>query len=160
MDVIATRVFDATPEQVWQAWTESENVKRWWGPTGFTAPVAEMDVREGAASRVVMRSPDGHDMFNTWTYHKVIPLQRLEFTMGFANPDWSATTPAQLGLPPDIPAEVQHVVTVTPTGSKTELVVTEYGYSSPQTAEISKLGLEQCLDKMAELWPAASLEQA
>jgi len=33
---------------------------------------------------------------------------------------------------------------------KTEMTVTEYGYSSDQAFDLSKAGLEQCLDKMAE----------
>jgi uncharacterized protein YndB with AHSA1/START domain len=148
MDLTATRVFAAPVDRVWLAWTESSQIKRWWGPLGFTVPIAEMDVREGGTSRVCMRSPDGHDMFNTWAYEKVIPLQRLEFDMGFARADWTAATPAELGLPPDIPAKVRHVVMFSPVGAKTELTVTEYGYSSAQTVEISKAGLEQCLDKM------------
>lgn len=147
MEVTATRVFDAPVERVWQAWTEPEYIRQWWGPTGFTAPVAEMDVRVGAASRVVMRSPEGHDFFNIWTYTTVIPLTRLEFHMGFANSDWQPRDPADLGLPPDIPAEVRHVVTFTGKGP-TELTVTEFGYSSPQTVEFSRQGLEECLDKM------------
>ena len=45
-DMVLTRTFDAPVEDVWRAWTEPELVKRWWGPTGFTAPLAEIDVRE------------------------------------------------------------------------------------------------------------------
>ncbi len=33
---------------------------------------------------------------------------------------------------------------------KTELTVTEYGYATDEAANLSKAGLEQCLDKMAE----------
>lgn len=149
MDVKVTRVFDAPVEQVWQAWTDSAFVHQWWGPNGFTAPIAEMDVREGGTSRVSMRSPEGHEMYNTWSYDRVIPLERLEFFMAFADADWQRKSPAELGLPPDIPAPVRHLVTFTRAGQKTELTVTEFGYTSPQTLEMSKLGLEQCLDKMA-----------
>ena len=56
-DVIVTRVFDAPVEQVWNAWVEPEMVKQWWGPTGFTCPLAEMDFREGGTSLVCMRAP-------------------------------------------------------------------------------------------------------
>jgi uncharacterized protein YndB with AHSA1/START domain len=42
-NMVVTRSFDAPVEQVWKAWSESEQVKRWWGPTGFTCPVAKMD---------------------------------------------------------------------------------------------------------------------
>jgi hypothetical protein len=37
--------------------------------------------------------------------------------------------------------------------SSTEMTVTEYGYTSEETLTMSRLGLEQCVDKMA-----ASLE--
>lgn len=150
MDVVVTRTFDAPVERVWQAWTEPEHVMRWWGPTGFTAPIAEMDVREGGTSLVCMRSPDGHDLYNTWTYQRVAPDERLEFLMGFAEADATPTTPAALGLPPDIPSSVPHVVTFQPAGAgKTELTVRESGYSSQQTVDFSRLGLEQVLDKLA-----------
>jgi len=150
LDLTVTRTFDVPVEQVWQAWTEPEHVKRWWGPDGFTAPIAEMDVREGGTSLVCMRSPGGAEFYNTWTYHRVAPSERLEFDMGFADANGNAAHPAELGLPPDIPPAVRHVVTFEPVGpARTELTVTEHGYTSPQTVEISKLGLEQCLDKMA-----------
>lgn len=54
-----------------------------------------------------------------------------------------------MGLPPDIPQEVRHVVTFKDVSGKTELTVVEYGYKSDQTRDLSKAGLEQCLDKMA-----------
>ena len=73
-NVVVTRVLDAPVEPVWRAWSESEQVMRWWGPTGFTCPVARMDVREGGTSLVCMRSPDGHDIYNTWTYERVVPM--------------------------------------------------------------------------------------
>ncbi|HVG65858.1 MAG TPA: SRPBCC domain-containing protein, partial [Actinomycetota bacterium] len=78
-NVVVTRVLDAPVEPVWRAWSESEQMMRWWGPTGFTCPVARMDVREGGTSLVCMRSPDGHDIYNTWTYERVAPMRELEF---------------------------------------------------------------------------------
>ena len=44
-DLVVTRVFNAAVKQVWKAWTDPELVMRWWGPTGFTCPVAQMDFR-------------------------------------------------------------------------------------------------------------------
>jgi uncharacterized protein YndB with AHSA1/START domain len=149
-NVVVTRVLDAPVEPVWRAWSESEQMMRWWGPTGFTCPVARMDVREGGTSLVCMRSPDGHDTYNTWTYERVTPMRELEFINRFADSDGNTLDPAVLGLPPGIPGEVRHVVTFRPVGDAgTELTVTEYGYPSPQIVEISKAGMEQCLDKLA-----------
>lgn len=150
LDLTVTRTFDVPVEQVWQAWTDAEYVKQWWGPAGFTAPIAAMDVREGGTSLVCMRTPDGHDLYNTWTYQQVAPPKRLEFVMGFADENGAAVDPAALGLPPDIPSTVRHVVTFERVGAGgTALTVTEFGYCLQQTVDISRLGLEQCLDKMA-----------
>jgi uncharacterized protein YndB with AHSA1/START domain len=158
LDVAVTRVFDAPVEQVWRAWHEPELVMQWWGPTGFTSPSARMDFREGGTSLVCMRAPadfGGQDMYNTWTYSKIVPMQRIEYVLNFADKDGNKITPASIGLPADIPDNVRHVVTLTPVGhNKTELSVTEYGYTDQQTHDLSKAGLEQCLDKMEGIFAA------
>jgi uncharacterized protein YndB with AHSA1/START domain len=149
-DMVITRAFDAPVERVWRAWTEPEQVMRWWGPTGFTAPVARMDVREGGTSLVAMRSPQGQDFYNTWTYRKVEPGRRLEFVSRFADEAGDQRDPAELGLPAEIPGEVPHTLTFTAVGDgRTELTVTEYGYPSAQIADFSRAGMEQVLDKLA-----------
>ena len=157
-DMALTRTFDAPVEDVWRAWTEPELVKRWWGPTGFTAPIAEMDVRKGGTSLVCMRAPaelGGQDLYNTWTYVTVIPMERLEFVQTFTDADRNPVEPAELGLPPGIPRDVPHVVTFTALDSgRTEVRVTASGYSSSELAEFSRGGMEQCLDKMAAIFTA------
>src|SRR6267378_2706264 len=59
--LVITRVFDAPREQVWNAWTDPEQFKKWWGPEHFTAPVSEIDLRVGGTYFNCMRSPDGKD---------------------------------------------------------------------------------------------------
>lgn len=148
-DLIVTRAFDASVDKVWKYWAESEYVKKWWGPDGFTSPVARMDFREGGTSLVCMRSPDGQDFYNTWTYRKIVPMKEIEFILDWADKDGKKRDPVEMGLPPDMPREVRHVITFKTVGGKTEMTVTEYGYKSDQMLELSKAGLEQCLNKMA-----------
>jgi uncharacterized protein YndB with AHSA1/START domain len=148
-DMVLTRVFDAPVESVWRAWTDSEQLMRWWGPTGFTCPVARMDVRQGGTSLVAMRSPDGQDHYNTWTYRSVEPTRRLEFVQRFADQDGNHLEPADLGLPPGIPDQVPHVLTFNAVDGRTELTVRESGYPSEQIVEVSRTGMAQCLDKLA-----------
>jgi len=152
-NVVVTRVFDAPVKQVWRAWSDSDQVMRWWGPTGFTSPSAEMDFREGGTSLVCMRAPKefgGQDMYNTWTYRKIVPMERIEFIQNFADKDGNKVDPAKMGIPPGVPHEVRHVITFKALGdNRTEMTVTEYGYTSDQAHDISKAGMEQCLDKMA-----------
>ena len=47
--VVITRVFDAPRQMVFDAWTQPDQVARWWGPVGFDTPVdtVEIDLRVG-----------------------------------------------------------------------------------------------------------------
>lgn len=149
-----TQTFDAPVERVWKQWSESENVMRWWGPKGFTSPLAKMDFREGGVSLVCMRAPKefgGMDMYNTWSYKKIVPHERIEFVLNFCDKDGNKLDPAKMGLPPGIPQDVPHVITFKTVGdNKTEMTVIEYGYTLEEAVELSKAGLKECLDKMAE----------
>jgi pimeloyl-ACP methyl ester carboxylesterase/uncharacterized protein YndB with AHSA1/START domain len=150
-DLVVTRVFAAPIERVWDAWRDPEQVKRWWGPRAFTVPIAEIDFREGGTSLVCMRPPDGPDLCNTWTYREIVPMQRIEFVLGFSDDHGNPLTPAEIGLPAAIPAEVRHVVTFEAVGdSETEMTVAEYGYPSDEIVAISRAGLEEVLDKFAD----------
>ena len=152
-DVVVTRVFDAPVELVWQAWSDAEQVMRWWGPAGFTSPSAKIDFREGGISLVCMRAPKefgGQDMYNTWTYRIIDPQKLIEFTLNFTDKDGTKLDPTSMGMPPGIPQDVRHVITFKAVGdNQTEMTVTEYGYTSDQAHDLSKAGLEQVLDKMA-----------
>ena len=158
LEFSVTRVSEAPVEEVYRAWVDPELVMRWWGPMGFTSPMARMDVRVGGASLVCMRAPKefgGQDWYNTWTYQKVEPGRRLEFISRFADAEGNELDPAAMGLPPGIPRETPQVVTFVSAGeNRTEMTVTEYGYTSEQAIALSKGGLEQCLDKMAAIFAA------
>lgn len=152
-DLVMTRLFAAPVQLPWQAWSESQYVMKWWGPMGFTAPVARMDFREGGTSLVCMRAPHGQEFYNTWSYSRIVPHQRIEFVLGWADRDGNRVDPAAAGLPPDMPRDVRHVITFREAGpNRTEMTVTEFGYASDQHLEMSRAGLAQCLDKMAALF--------
>jgi uncharacterized protein YndB with AHSA1/START domain len=75
-----TRLINASPEKVYQAWTKPDLLKQWFAPLPYTTPVAETDVRLGGASLIVMRSPKGQDMPNRGVYLEVIPNRKNVFT--------------------------------------------------------------------------------
>jgi uncharacterized protein YndB with AHSA1/START domain len=158
-NVVVTRVLDAPVEEVWMAWSDPEYVMRWWGPTGFTSPSAEMDFRVGGVSLVCMRAPaeyGGQDMYHTWTYTEVNPHERIEFISNFADKDGAHLDPAAMGMPLGVPHDVPHVITFKAAGdNRTEMTVTEYGYTTEQARDLSRAGMEQCLDKMAAIFAEA-----
>ncbi len=75
-----TRVFDSPRKDVFAAWTDPKQVAQWWGPTGFTTPVCELDVRPGGAILIHMRAPDGTIYPMSGVYREVVPPERLVFT--------------------------------------------------------------------------------
>ncbi|MBV9117593.1 MAG: SRPBCC family protein [Acetobacteraceae bacterium] len=79
-ELVLTRLIDAPRAAVFRAWTDPDLLKRWFAPRPYTTPVAELDVRPGGASLVVMRSPDGREMSNRGVYLDVVENERLVFT--------------------------------------------------------------------------------
>jgi uncharacterized protein YndB with AHSA1/START domain len=155
LDVTARRSYPAPVDAVWAAWTEPELIRQWWGPQGFTCPLARMDVRAGGVSLLAMQAPPeygGGQTYNTWSYTVVEPMARLEYVMRFADPTGTTISPADAGIPPGVPDAVPHVVTLTPSADGgTELSITESGYTTSQARDMSQGGLDQCLDKLAEV---------
>jgi uncharacterized protein YndB with AHSA1/START domain len=81
-EITIRRVFDAPREQVWRAWTEPEQLSRWWGARGWSAPLSEirMDVRPGGEFRVLgVRDADGARMPTVGVYREVLAPERLVF---------------------------------------------------------------------------------
>ncbi len=155
-DLVITRVFDAPVEQVWKAWTDEADVMQWWGPTHFTCPMVKLDVREGGTSLLCMRAPQdfgGQDYYSIWEYQKIVPMKQIEYIHNLADKDGNKMTPASLGMPPDFPEDQRHTITFKALGKdKTELTVTEHDWTVGQMIEMSRMGMEQCLDKMAAIF--------
>jgi uncharacterized protein YndB with AHSA1/START domain len=153
IDLKLSRRFNGAADLLYRGWTESAYVERWWGPSGFTCPIAEMDVRVGGVSLVCMRAPrelGGVELFNTWSYSVVEPGRRLEFVLRFTNAKREAVSPQTLGIPTGVPGEVPHVLTfIDLPGGMSELVVEERGYATAEAVEMSRVGLSQTLDKLA-----------
>src|SRR5271156_4260473 len=79
-ELVLTRLIDAPRDLLFRAWTDPELLKQWFAPLPYTTPVAELDVRPGGASRIVMRSADGEEFPNRGVYLEVVENERLVFT--------------------------------------------------------------------------------
>lgn len=55
------RHYDAPRERVFAAWTDPEQMRKWWGPSGWTIAFSEADLRPGGSFRYAMRSPEGDE---------------------------------------------------------------------------------------------------
>ena len=59
--LIHTRILDAPRTLVWKVFTESEHIKNWWGPDGFSLTTKKMTVSPGQVWDFVM-----HGMGKDW----------------------------------------------------------------------------------------------
>lgn len=75
------RSFDASPEEVFDAWTNPEVLRRWWAahPQGST-PVAEVDLRVGGRYRLTMEAPDRSRHTVVGEYKEVERPNRLVYS--------------------------------------------------------------------------------
>ena len=78
-ELIITRLLDAPIELVWEVWTNPDHIKNWWGPTGFTNTITQMDVKSGGAWNLTMHGPDGTDFKNESIFKEVIKLEKIVY---------------------------------------------------------------------------------
>jgi uncharacterized protein YndB with AHSA1/START domain len=146
--VVIERTFDAPVDLIWGMWTDPEHFKQWYGPKGFTVPVAEMDVRVGGKRLICMASPDGGmKMWTTGEYVAVIPNQRLVYTESPADENGNVVSPSAMGMPDGYPATTQVTVLLEDLGGRTKMVMTHTGMPADSGAGA---GWEQAFDKLGE----------
>ncbi|MGD9740856.1 MAG: SRPBCC domain-containing protein [Bauldia sp.] len=78
-EMVLTRIFHAPRSLVWRAFTEPEQIRKWWGPHHFTAPRAEVDLRVGGKLRIDMKGPDGSVFPMTGLYKEIREPETLVF---------------------------------------------------------------------------------
>jgi uncharacterized protein YndB with AHSA1/START domain len=134
--LVLSRVFDAPPTLVFEAWTQPEHLVRWWGPKDFTLPTCEQDFRVGGAYRFCMRAPDGVDHWVWGEYREIVPAARLVFTWHRGDAD---------GKPFN-----ESVVTVTfaEHDGKTKLTLHQAVFWTVEDRDAHQGGWSQCLDRL------------
>lgn len=132
------RTFAAPRQKVFRAWTDPEELKKWWGPPGYDTPSAEVDLRSGGKYRVGMRKlPDGPVFYLTGTYREVQPPERLVYTWRWeAEPEYGET-----------------LVTVEfhERGGSTEMLLTHELFPSEKMRDDHEQGWSRSFDKLEKI---------
>ena len=154
-----TRVFDAPRELVWKAWTDPQYVAKWWGPQGCTAPVVNMDFREGGKALLCMKMPDGQEFWNGVDYIEIVPMEKIVSSMYFSNAKGEKVDPSELGFEHEVVEGAYDVTLFEDLGDgKTKLTFIG-NEPMKDAAESGQLeGWKQILDKVAGV--VAELAQA
>lgn len=74
------RVFNASPQRVYDAWTNPDFVSKWLHPAEpMTTTVSELSLQVGGKYRFVMHGNE-HDHIIGGTYQEIVPAEKLAFT--------------------------------------------------------------------------------
>lgn len=133
------RVYAASPERVYAAWTDPELAPRVLCPGDMTIPSAAFDVRVGGAYRIEMRTPDGEAFVARGVYREVVPVRRLVMTWS-----WEEDDPAE---------EHESLLTLefAPHGTGTELTLTHARLKDVASRDRHEHGWTSILDKLETL---------
>jgi uncharacterized protein YndB with AHSA1/START domain len=85
--------FARSPQLLFDAWTQPEHVRQWWGCEGSRVSACEMNLRVGGSWHIVMRMPDGDDHPFKGVYREIVPGEKLVYTecydvARFGSPEW------------------------------------------------------------------------
>jgi uncharacterized protein YndB with AHSA1/START domain len=146
--VVIERTFDAAVDLIWQMWTDPEHFKNWYGPKGFTVPVADMDMRVGGTRLICMASPDGSmKMWTTGEYTEIVANKRLVYTESPADENGNVVSPSAMGMPDGYPATTEVTVLLEDLGGSTKMVMTHAGVPADSPGAS---GWNQAFDKLAD----------
>jgi len=127
------RHLNATPEHVYDAWTDAEKIAQWFGPGGIEVVNAEADARIGGAFRILMKSPNGEDHDVSGIYREVVPNETLSFTWA-----WRSTPERESFV----------TISIKPDGDGSLLTLTHEQFFDEVARDHHKQGWVGCLDKL------------
>ena len=116
---LLTRTFDAPRKLVWDAMTDAEHLKHWFGPTG-QLDYASVDLREGSVFLYGIAAPDGRVMRAKRTFTEIKPPERFVSIASYCD---EAENITRHPMSPTWPMEMLIATTLTETDGKTYMVL-------------------------------------
>ena len=136
--VVMERTLDAPIDLVWQMWTDPEHFKAWYGPTGASIPVAEMDVRVGGKRLVAMEMETPNGPMKMWfvgKYLEVVPDERLVYSESMSDENGNVMSPSDMGMPEGHPETTEVIVQLEGISGRTKMVMTHVGVPAGSPGE-------------------------
>ncbi len=132
------RVLRAPAERVYRAFLDADAMAKWIAPYGFTCKVHHMDVKVGGTFKMSFTNfTSGNSHSFGGEYLELIPSEKLRYTDKFDDPN--------------LPGEMQTIVTLTKVSCGTELNVVQEGIPEIIPLEMCYLGWQESLAQLAKL---------
>ena len=138
--LVIKRVFDAAPEDVFDAWVDPKQVEEWYGPEGFTNTIHSFDAREGGEYRLTMHGPDGDHPLRG-TFKTIKKPSKLVFTWQWENVDQNVNQ----GRDTVVTVEFKKL------GDTTEMTMTHEGFLDKKTKEMHNMGWTSSFNKLEKV---------
>ena len=146
-DIVIHRVFKIPASKVWQALTEPEYLKKWYGPNDFTSPYSTIEAKKGGKYLNCMRGPDGKEYWSTGVVQEFIPEKKLVITDSFSDSKGNIIAASEYGMPGDWPRELLITFELEEADGATKLKLTHEGVPEEMHDECTK-GWNESLDKL------------
>jgi uncharacterized protein YndB with AHSA1/START domain len=137
-----TRTFDAPPARVFACFTSAAEMSAWLGPYDIRGEVLVLDPRVGGRYRVLLRKPDGTELFAGGAFQAIEEPHRIAFTW-----KWE-----------DGEADTLIIVELRETGGRTEMKFRQEGFGAEIYRDRHIEGWTGCLDKL-ETYLATGIAQ-
>ena len=122
-EFVFNRTFDAAREDVWDAFTQREHLKHWWGPPGCRIEIAHLELKPGGLFHYSMKLPDGRVMWARFVYREISPPERLVWLNGFSDENGGLTRNPWIPNA-NYPLETLSTLTLAERDGKTQLTIT------------------------------------
>jgi uncharacterized protein YndB with AHSA1/START domain len=142
------RTFNLRLNTVWKAWTESESMKKWWGPEEYTCPDCSIDFKVGGKYLASMQAADGIKIWSTGTYKEIVPLKKIVNTDSFADNNGNIVPASYYKMPGDWGLELQVTAEFEEVDGKTNLLLKHVGLPAEMSEDCMK-GWQSSFDKLA-----------
>jgi uncharacterized protein YndB with AHSA1/START domain len=155
-DFIISRIIDAEPACVFKAWTDPQQLGKWWGPRVFTSK-CESDLRVGGTFRFTMVSPEDHEYPITGVYREIKEPSNLVWVQSCDEhpDDWHELVNQHRPKGAGNLNEMLVTTTFAEFEGKTKLTITMHFESATDRDALLKIGMQdgwsQSLDKLQEL---------
>lgn len=105
---VITRQFKQPLAVVWQAWTDADQLKHWWGPAGCSLDIRRLEFRPGGFFHYAMNFAGAPAMWGRFNYREITPLESIVWLNSFSNERCGI---ARAPFSDSCPLEIQNAVT-------------------------------------------------
>ena len=129
------RVFPAPVPLVFKTLSDANELRRWWGPEGFTVSSLNFQPQVGEHYRIEMQPPDGKSFYIVGAFRDVDRPARLAYTFAYEEPD-------------DDDIETLVALTLRDLGGSTEVVLTQGPFKTEARWALHRDGWTDSFDKL------------